>query len=150
MVHIALIACLSLSALFGQTSCELAPNLLCRLFCDTSTCRHVTNDPIRMSCCSSSSTDACDPCERAEPAPNPRPCDCPPDCPLRHPPEYTPLRNDTASVAISGDLTFDLTSFALDVSPNDPDLVSSLPSTRFDSPFVSTDALLRTHHRMRC
>ena len=149
MIRVLLLLSFSISALLGQTSCEFAPNPLCRSFCDSF---HTPSTPSRHSCCSLAPN--CDSDAESGNADGrshaPRPCDCPDDCPLKHPPEYTVLRSDverTGTIVADG---FGLPMPAIAIASHGVEGSVSLRSTRVMSPFVSTTALLYGHHKLRC
>jgi len=80
----------------------------------------------------------------------PKPCDCPDDCPLKHPPEYTAIRDkvqQTSAVVADG---FDLPMPAVAIASHDVERSILLRSTRVMAPFVTTSTLLYAYHKLRC
>ena len=149
MIRALLLLSFSFSALLGQTSCEFAPNPLCRSFCNSF---HTPSIPSKHSCCSlSQNDDGGGESGNANGRPHsPKPCDCPDDCPLKHPPEYTVLRSDverTSAIVADG---FDLPTPAIAIASHGVEGSISLGATRVMTPFVSTTALLYAHHKLRC
>ena len=144
MIRVLLLLSFSLSALLGQTSCEFAPNPLCRSFC------HSSHTPSKHSCCSLAPNSNGE-SGNANGRPHaPKPCDCPDDCPLKHPPEYTVLRSDVERTSTTVADGFDLPTPAIAIATRGAEGSVSLRSTRVRSPFVSTTVLLYAHHKLRC